>query len=398
MRSEVVQTLMRFMRNFSLFTANRFAFSGFVFVMLVFVVAVSGNALRPDRSPNANQQNLSIARLKPMSKVQFLKIPKNKASHSNANENWSDVDLVPVEWIELQEKRVKVKIYSSRNVDEYHFYTYLDLFYPVSDSTIKAYAQSDVQPFPFVDLNGDKQELDLSDLANKVEQMTFQKTFYLGTDQFGRGVLSRLMAGSAVSLLVGLMSTLIALFFGFIIGSVSGYFGGFIDRFLGSIINIFWSIPAVMLVIILIMVIGNSLFALALGIGLILWVEMAQVIRAEVKQMREKDFILASKLMGLTNIRILFVHVLPNVSGPLMVLSISAFAEAILLEAGLSFMGVGVQPPKPSWGNMIRDAYGYIVTDGAHLAIIPGLALVLLVLSFIAISRGVKMVFELRSF
>lgn len=142
---------------------------------------------------------------------------------------------------------------------------------------------------------------------------------------------------------------------------------------------------------------GKGTQALIIGISLVLWVEMSQVVRHTVLSVRLKDFVRALRLMGLPHTTILFRHILPNLTGPIAVLASTSFAEAIMLEAGLSFLGIGVQPPQPSWGNMIRDSYGYIISgDSAFLAIIPSVALIMLILSFVFVSNGLKQMTEMN--
>jgi len=160
--------------------------------------------------------------------------------------------------------------------------------------------------------------------------------------------------------------------------------------------NLFWSVPAILLVVSVTIALGTGTQALIVGIALVLWVEMAQVVRNIVQSIRLKDFVLALRLMGLSHLTILFRHILLNLIGPIAVLASTSFAEAIMLEAGLSFLGIGIQPPQPSWGNMIRDSYGYIISgDSAFLAIIPSVSLIVLILSFVFVSDGLKQMNDL---
>lgn len=371
---------------------------GFYFIMVMFLVAFLGALIRPDKSQFTNEQMISIARLPPLSSVEFLKVRKNKiVSESNWWELFflgsreSEHTLVPAESVEVQGHRLKVKVHSAFKVEEYRFYTFVNILYALDDETSEAFATDTNHTHEFVDLYGNPIKTTDDEMLKEIRKSAFAtRYFLLGTDQYGRDVMSRLMAGSFVSLSVGLASVLVSLFIGLLMGLTAGYFGGWTDRFLSWIMNVFWSIPAILLVISITLVLGKGIFALLIGIGMILWVEMAQVVRGEVKSIRQKEYIKAARLMGLSHFRIITRHVMPNIMGPVAILCASNFADAILLEAGLNFLGVGIQLPKPSWGGMIRETYGFIITDGAYLAIVPGIAIVSLVLAFVFVSNGLR--------
>jgi peptide/nickel transport system permease protein len=156
------------------------------------------------------------------------------------------------------------------------------------------------------------------------------------------------------------------------------------------LINVVWSIPTLLMVIALTMVLGKGFWQIFVAVGLTMWVEVARVVRGQVMSLREKEFVEAAKVLGFGTRRIVFRHILPNVMGPVAIISAGNFATAILLEAGLSFLGIGVQPPIPSWGTMIKDHYGYLIMDKAYLAILPGVAIMLLVLAFTLIGNGLR--------
>lgn len=223
-----------------------------------------------------------------------------------------------------------------------------------------------------------------------------EKTFWLGTDIYGRDLLSRLILGARVSLSVGLMAVLISMILGIIIGAVAGYYGGFVDACLSWLMNILWALPALLLVIAFSFALGKGLWQIFFAVGLSMWVEVARLVRGQVIGIKQAEFIEAARSLGFNNWRIISKHILPNIIGPILVLASSNFAAAILLEAGLSFLGFGAQPPMPTWGGMIKEHYGYIVMDAAYLAIFPGLAIMILVYSFNLVTIGLRDAYDTK--
>jgi len=163
------------------------------------------------------------------------------------------------------------------------------------------------------------------------------------------------------------------------------------------LINVVWSIPTVLLVVAITFALGKGFWQVFIAIGLTMWVDIARMVRGQVKSIKEKEFVTASKALGFSNTRIITKQILPNIIGPITVISASNFASAILQEAGLSFLGLGVQPPMPSWGSIIKENYGYIILDAAYMAIAPGIAIMLLVLSFFALGSGIRKVIDIRN-
>ena len=215
-------------------------------------------------------------------------------------------------------------------------------------------------------------------------------TFPLGTDCYGRDMMSRLILGARVSMLVGIIAVIISLLIGITLGAIAGYFGGRVDSLIQWFINVIWAIPTILLVIAVSIALGKGFMQVFIAVGLTMWVEVARLVRGQVLSLRQMEFVEASKALGFSHWRSIFVHILPNISGPLAVVAASNFASAILIEAGLSFIGFGVQPPTASWGTMIKDHYGYIILDNAYLAILPGLAIVSVVLAFIMLGNGLR--------
>ena len=215
-----------------------------------------------------------------------------------------------------------------------------------------------------------------------------QRTFVLGTDRFGRDYFSRIVAGSGLSLAVGLVAVLLSLLIGIPLGALAGYLGGGFDAAVSWLLQVVWSIPTLLLVLALTLAFGKGFEQVFLAIGLSMWVEVARVVRGQVIALRNVEWVEAGRVLGLSTPRIVFLHILPNLTGPIAVIASANFAAAILIEAGLSFMGVGAQIPMPSWGNLIRDHYGAILTGHAHLALVPGACIVSLVLAYNALSNA----------
>ena len=214
------------------------------------------------------------------------------------------------------------------------------------------------------------------------------RTFWLGTDRFGRDYLSRVVAGSGLSLSVGIVAVLLSLLIGVPLGAFAGYLGGRFDDAVSWLLQVMWSIPTLLLVLAITLAFGKGFEQVFLAIGLSMWVDVARVVRGQAIALRHVEWVEAGRVLGLSTPRIVLGHILPNLAGPIAVLASANFAAAILIEAGLSFMGVGAQIPMPSWGNLIRDHYGAILTGHAHLALIPGACIVSLVLAFNALSNS----------
>lgn len=212
----------------------------------------------------------------------------------------------------------------------------------------------------------------------------------LGQDDLGRDVLSRVMHGAKVSMQVGVMVVLISAFIGMMIGAISGYYGGWVDRFFsGFLFNVFMSFPSLLLAIAMVAFLGPSLRNLILALSIIGWVGYARLIRGQVLKVREYDFVTAARAIGTGDGRIIARHILPNAIQPLIVQASLGMAGAVLSEASLSFLGLGVPPPTPSWGAMLNDARPFL-REAPHLLIFPGIAVMLTVLAFNFVGDGLR--------
>ena len=332
-----------------------------VFFSVIAIVAMLGYLITPDSSPYANEQILEIRLMKPMSKVSFFEIEKKH----------------------LVEKRNSIQkmLYGQPSM-----YTSIPMeSYYLSNDSIVVKLLNESPPYNIVKYN-------LSDITYRIEN----KTYFLGTDRYGRDVLSQLIIGARVSLSVGFVSVFIALIIGVFLGAISGYFRGIVDDIIMWFINVVWSIPTLLLVIAISFVLGTGFWQLFIAIGLTMWVDIARVVRGQVISLREKEFVEASKALGFKSLTIIFKHIIPNITGTIIVVAAANFASAILTEASLSFLGIGVQPPMPSWGTMIKENYGYIILDHAYLAIIPGFAIMVLVLCFMLMGNVLRDVMDVK--
>jgi len=187
------------------------------------------------------------------------------------------------------------------------------------------------------------------------------------------------------------------LFIGITLGLIAGYFRGKTDDIIMWFVNVIWSIPTLLMVIAITLALGKGFWQVFVAVGLTMWVEVARIVRGQVLSIRELEYVEAGKALAYKPFRIIFKHILPNVIGPVIVISAANFAAAILIESGLSFLGIGSQPPIPSWGCMIKDHYSYIIMDKAYLAIIPGMAIMSLVLAFMLLGNGLRDAFDVKN-
>lgn len=219
---------------------------------------------------------------------------------------------------------------------------------------------------------------------------------YLGTDPLGRDLAARLLDAGRISLLVGFFAMLISTVIGTVIGVVAGYFGGWVSTVLMRFVDAFLSFPSIFLLLALAALLEPSPVMITVIIAVTSWMEVARIVEAEVKSLRERDFVLAGRMLGLRNAHIMFREILPNAMGPIIVAATLTVARAILLEAYISFLGYGIQPPLPSWGNMLNGAQQYLAS-ALWLAIIPGLTITIAVTSFNFIGDGLRDALDVRN-
>ncbi len=336
---------------------NRGALFGIIIIILALIMAGFSYILAPDHSPYANRMILEIGGEKPLFTQSFLLIKKQQ----------------PVPEASFIEQLIS-------GTDDRYDWLPVSAWTQQGDSLI-------VQKF--ID-EGISERMSYYHQPGNPDMLIRNKRFWLGTDRYGRDILSRLIIGVRVSLAVGLVTVVLSLSIGIFLGAVAGYYGGRTDQVVMWLLNVIWSIPTLLLVFSLTLLLGKGFWQVFIAIGLTMWINVARIVRGQVLLLKKLEYIEAATALGFSDSRIIFRHILPNILGPVMVVAASNFASAIVIEAGLSFLGIGVQPPQPSWGLMIKENYNFIITHNPMLALAPGIAIMLLVLAFNLLGNGLR--------
>lgn len=342
---------------------NRSAVAGLVIITCFCLMAVFAYLIIPDPVPDGNRMMLEIGGKKPGFEIDCLVLKKNKDLVSpslleqilQGYEN--GVELIPI-------------IRSVRYADSTEVEKYID--------------------------DGVYEKIRYANTA-LADKPVIRRKYWLGTDAYGRDVWSRLIIGSRISLAVGGVAVFISLLLGVFLGSIAGYFGGSTDRVVMWLINVVWSLPSLLLVFAITLLMGKGFWQVFIAVGLTLWVNIARLVRAQVLSVKNQEYVLAAKVLGFSNTRIITHHILPNIAGSITVMAASNFAAAIIIESGLSFLGVGVQPPTPSWGLMIKENYSYLLTQNPILALAPGIAIMLAVFAFNLLGNGLRDAMDVRT-
>lgn len=334
---------------------------GLVVIAMSMIISVFAYFLAADGSPYANRQIVEIGRKKPNSTQQFLLLQKEKT-------------VVKTSWFN--------RLLNGQE-DFYHFIPITGYHLVGGVIFIDKYIDEGIS---------EPQHFAIKDIitGHNISQQIVTKKFLLGTDNFGRDLMSRLLLGTRISLGVGLVAVIISLLIGILLGAIAGYYKGWVDELVMWLINVIWSIPTLLLVFAITLLLGKGFWQVFIAVGLTMWVNVARLVRGQVLAVRELEYVEAAKALGYKNGRIIFRHILPNIAGPVLVIAASNFASAIVIEAGLSFLGVGVQPPQPSWGLMIKENYNFIITNNPMLALAPGIAIMILVLAFNLLGNGLR--------
>ena len=339
----------------------------FYFIVFVGLVSVFAYVFAPDDSQYANQMHLAIHSKRPGFKVTMLTIPsKIKVNQSGFDRLFfgkknTDTEI-PISAFEIKDTVLIYKEYASDGLEG-------------AEKTIKRSAFPNNSPKDFIQ----------------------EKSFLFGTDKYGRDLISRVLVGARISFFIGFVAVMISLLIGIFMGSIAGYFGGKVDAIIMWIINVTWSIPTLLLVIAITLALGKGFWQVFIAVGLTMWVEVARVVRGQIISAKEMQYVTAARALGFNDFRIITKHILPNIMAPVIVISAANFAAAILIESGLSFLGIGAQPPMASWGAMIKDHYNYIILGKPYLAIIPGLCIMSLVMSFMLIGNALRDALDVKN-
>jgi len=350
------------------FKKNFWGVLSFWFIIFLILISIFGYFIAPDASTNANNGDVSLS-TKPMGfEVEILQVPIKEKN--NKFSNWFT-------GFEITDQNIPILSYQFKNDTLYYKEYHQDAALAQTKSIpVKAFHKTE---------------------AEIVSENIFTKKYYLGTDNQGRDYLSRLIIGSRVSLAIGFVAVGISLVIGVFMGAIAGYFGGKVDAAVLWIINVIWSIPTLLLVIAITLALGKGFWQVFIAVGLTMWVEVARVVRGQVMSIKQMQYVTAAKALGYSHTRIIFKHILPNSWAPVIVISAANFASAILVESGLSFLGLGAQVPIPSWGGMIKEHYNYIILGKAYLALIPGIAMLLLVVAFMMIGNALRDALDVKN-
>ena len=339
----------------------------FWFIIFLAFISLFAYVLAPDDSRFANQMHLSIHSKQPGFSVNMLVIPSTLKTDQNFFNRLffgttNPPSEIPIVSYELTANQIKYTEYASEGLQG------LEKIFAIPSN-------QEPSLLPFV----------------------VQKTFYFGTDKYGRDLLSRILVGARISFSIGFVAVFISLFIGILLGSIAGYFGGKWDKLIMWIINVTWSIPTLLLVIAITLALGKGFWQVFIAVGLTMWVEVARIVRGQVMGVKEMQYVTAARALGYTDFRIILKHILPNILAPVIVISAANFAAAILIESGLSFLGIGAQPPMSSWGAMIKDHYNYIILGKPYLALIPGLCIMSLVMAFMLIGNSLRDALDVKA-
>ena len=336
---------------------------GGIFIFIAVLVALFAYVLAPDNTTDANRMTIEIGGKKPGYKQMFFKQKKSEQPPQSILYKWLHGRDDAYEWIPIVAYR--------QNGDT----IIIDKFIDEGVSEQKSFQ-----------LNGSR--------ANTLIE---EKTFVLGTDKFGRDILSRLLIGTRISLSVGAIAVLVSLTIGIFLGAMAGYWGGKTDRLIMWFVQVVWSLPTLLLVFGVMLLLGKGFWQVFLAIGLSLWVNVARLVRGQVMSVKKMAYVEAAAVMGFSHFRILFIHILPNIMSSVWVMAAANFATAIMLEAGLSFLGIGIPAPQPSWGLMMKEHYSFIITQNPALALAPGIVIAVTVFAFHLIGNGLRDFLDVRA-
>lgn len=346
------------------FRKNFWGVFSFGYIILMVLLAFLAYFLAPDDSENANQMHLSIHSKPPGFQIQMLTVPSVKMDSKTLKGYFfghpNQVTEIPILEYKLLGSNIQYTEY-------------------IEDVELKQTKEINLEKF-----------VGFTSIEEVEKELITTKKFYLGTDKYGRDLLSRMLIGSRVSISIGFVAVLISVIVGLFFGALGGFYGGKLDAFVMWLVNVIWSIPTLLLVIAITLALGKGFWQVFVAVGLTMWVEVARVVRGQIISVKEMQYVTAARALGFSDMRIILHHIIPNIMAPVIVISAANFASAILVESGLSFLGLGAQPPIPSWGGMIKDHYSYIILGKPYLAIVPGIAIMLITLAFMMTGNALR--------
>lgn len=387
------------------FKKDKAALTGLILIGLFSLIAILGSVIRPDKTKNVTQQVEEIQFQPPGFSVTIL---KEKTDFETEKPGllgslfFGGTDLeykhIPIyDNYKFDGELIKYTIWDKDgNKSELEVKNIAAILYPLSHDNQYLKEGNNLT---FKVLGKGKVTRSISSMQKEIKESNLvKKTYWLGTDSAGKDMLSLIMASFIVSISVGFIAVSISVFIGITLGAIAGYYRGWVDDIIMWFINVVWSLPTLLFVIAITFALGKGMNTIFIAVGLTMWVEIARVVRGQVLSFREKEFVEAGKALGYNNFRIIFLHILPNVLGPVIVVAAAIFASAILIEAGLSYLGLGTQEPQPSLGVLVAHYSTYINQDGrAYLALIPGFCIMILVLCFMLIGNGIRDAMDNRS-
>jgi peptide/nickel transport system permease protein len=382
---------------------NKAAMFGLVIIIIAHVIAFLGYLIMSDQTPSADDGAHSIKKQAPGFTATILKEKKSREIKTVSLFNKSlfgqesPYTIEAVDSFYVKGDSVYYKIFGENYWESKLMLTMVEALYIEYDKSLCSDSQCvyvmTKDSVRFINMDGVTETMDKHTLYQKFLSDNIEKRHYvLGTDKKGRDMLSRLLFGTRISLSIGFISVFISMFVGITLGAIGGFFGGMIDKALMWLLTVTWSIPGIMLVIAISLALqSKGIWVAFVAVGLTMWVEVARVVRGQIIGIKEKLYVEAARALGISNMRIIFYHILPNMVGPLIVIATSNFASAILIESGLSFLGLGVQPPMPSWGMMVSEGYNSNWGDGGwYLVLFPSLCISSLVLAFNLFGNGLR--------
>lgn len=389
---------------------NTPAMIGLGIIIFTAMIALLGANIRQDSSEDCDDQIPPISEIRPGTTVKHILVRRNedveevgffgkllaggeRLPHKKfpyLSYKFDGVNIIFEEFMDTTRAIHYEPTYKSKPLP--------DILYPLDIAKEVKFTEIGDGKYEIYLLDGSTITKSVDEMQKEVkENNLIELTYYLGTDSHGRDLLSRLMAGARISLSVGFISVLISLFIGVVLGAIAGFYRGWVDEAIMFLINVIWSIPALLLIISITMILGKGFTSVFIGVGLVMWVDLARLVRGQVLSIREKEYIEAGKALGFKDSRIIFRHVFPNIIGPVIVQSANNFVAAILIEAGLSWLGIGTQIPTPSWGGILTVHASYIDNlDSSFLAILPGLCIVVLVFAFMLFGNGLRDAFDTK--